>query len=249
MKIVVSPAKKLNFDHHISFNTTTPSFLPKTHKLAGLMKQLSEKELEKLMKLSPKLAALNHQRFQDYSKNPKEGQPAVFAFNGDTYSGLDIQTFSKTELNHAQKILRILSGLYGMLKPLDLIQPYRLEMGTKLSFDQLNSLYQYWQDDVTEKLNSELKKNEPLINCASQEYFGVINQTKLSAPIITPVFKEKKNGALKIISFNAKRARGMFARFIIQEKIKHLDDLKEFQHDGYQYQDKLSTEQELVFTR
>lgn len=251
MKILVSPAKKLDFetDHGIS-EATEPSLKTKANSLAKHMKKLSASDLSKLMKLSQNLADLNYQRFQAFKpKNNSLAKPAAFAFNGDTYTGLSIESFTKSDLKQAQKQLRILSGLYGILRPLDLIQPYRLEMGTKLKFESYKNLYQYWQDDVTELLNSELKPNEIVVNCASNEYFSVIDIKQLKGKLITPVFKEKKNGEYKIISFNAKKARGMMARYIIQNKIDSEKGIKDFDLDGYKFNAKLAKDGEYLFTR
>lgn len=252
MLVVVSPAKKLDFENECAITEQTkPVFLPKTNNLAKELKKLQAADIGKLMKLSQNLSDLNYNRFQSFKSiyNPSTSKQAAFAFNGDTYTGLDITSMNKTEVNRAQKKLRILSGLYGVLKPLDLIQPYRLEMGTKFKFASYKNLYDYWQADVTGYFNQELKGKIPLVNCASNEYFGVIDPKKLNATIITPVFKENKNGVLKVISFNAKRARGMMARYIIQNNISKVDDLKKFDLDDYKFNASLSNETELVFTR
>jgi hypothetical protein len=252
MLVVVSPAKKLDFETKCNHSEQTkPAFLTKTNQLAQELKKLNPPEIQKLMKLSPKLSELNFGRYQTFKKvyNPTMSKQAVFAFNGDTYTGLDINSFSKTQLQSAQKKLRILSGLYGLLKPMDLIQPYRLEMGTNFKFSQYKNLYEYWQDDITAKLNEELKKEKILINCASQEYFKAVDTKKLKGQIITPVFKEMKNGQLKIISFNAKKARGMFANFVIKNKTKTLDELKKFNYDKYKFSKEHSTDTEIIFVR
>lgn len=252
MKVVISPAKKLDFESPVEFfEQGKPVFLSKTNSLATELKKLKANEIGKLMKLSANLSELNYERFQSFKKtyNPSSSKQAGFAFDGDTYTGLDITTLSKTEIKRAQKQLIILSGLYGALKPLDLIQPYRLEMGTKFKFKTFKNLYDYWQEDVTEFLNQELKPKEFLINCASNEYFNVIDKKILKAQIITPEFREFKNGEYKMISFFAKKARGMMARFIIQSNAKTLDDLRSFNLDGYKFNKKLSGEDKFVFTR
>lgn len=251
MKILVSPAKKLDFESENTISETTePQLLTKANHLAKQMKKFTASDLSKLMKLSQNLAELNHKRFQSYTLKPNAlSKPAAFAFNGDTYIGLDIHSLSPAELKRAQKQLRILSGLYGILRPLDLIQPYRLEMGTKLKIDQAKNLYDYWKEDVTDHLNEELKKNEVIVNCASLEYFSVIDTNKLKGKLVTPIFKEKKNGDYKVISFNAKRARGMMAKFIIQNDIKTEAGLKKFNSDRYQYNPDLAQDGELLFTR
>lgn len=252
MIVVVSPAKKLDFESECSATEQTkPELLDKTVTLSKELKKLSAPDIGKLMKLSQTLSDLNYNRFQNFKPiyNPSTSKQAVFAFNGDTYTGLDIQSFNKSDLNNAQKRLRILSGLYGVLKPMDLIQAYRLEMGTKFKFSEYKNLYEYWKEDVTDLLNSDLKKQKILVNCASTEYFSVVDTKKLNGEIITPVFKELRNGEYKIISFSAKKARGMMARYIIQNKVKTIEDIQKFDLDNYKFNSKLSQGNELVFTR
>lgn len=252
MKVVVSPAKKLDFETEVSsIDQTKPQLLKKTNFLAKELKNLSANEIGKMMKLSTALSDLNYERFQSFKNiyNPSTSKPAVFAFNGDTYTGLDIHSLNKAELKVAQKKLRILSGLYGILKPMDLIQPYRLEMGTKFKFDKYKNLYDFWDHDVTNLLNEEMDQEEVLVNCASNEYFKVVKTPSLKAKVITPVFKELRNGEYKIISFSAKKARGMMARYIIQNKIDKVKDLENFDLDNYKFDKSQSTETELVFTR
>ena len=255
MKILVSPAKKLDFETEYlesDSETTTPRFVSESNKIAKHMKSLTPSDLSKLMKLSQNLADLNYKRFQDFKSkaNTTLAKPAVFAFNGDTYSGLDIKSFKTLELKRAQKQLRILSGLYGILRPLDLIQPYRLEMGTKLKFESYKNLYDFWGNDVTQALNAELKNDELVVNCASNEYFQVIKPKELKGKLVTPVFKENKNGELKIISFNAKKARGMMARYIIKNNIKDIEGIKKFDLDGYSFDPNNNAKDfELLFTR
>ncbi len=226
----------MDFEHEVPSELQTgPDFLAKTNKLAKALKELKTSDISKLMKLSPALSELNYNRFQTFKsiKSPSTAKQAAFAFNGDTYTGLDIKSFNQTDLKNAQKRLRILSGLYGILRPMDLIQPYRLEMGTKFKFDDYKNLYDYWKSDVTKSVNEELKKYKILVNCASNEYFSVIDKNELKGEIITPVFKEERNGQLKIISFSAKKARGMFAKYIIKNKIKTIDELKDFSEENY----------------
>ncbi len=252
MKVVVSPAKKLDFETICPIDIQTePQFLEKTNLLAKELKKLKASEIGKLMKLSANLSELNFNRFQTFSKlaKPSTSKQAAFAFNGDTYTGLDINSFNKTQIKAAQNKLRILSGLYGVLRPMDLIQPYRLEMGTRFKFSNYKNLYDYWNESVTDSLNKEMKSNEVLINCASTEYFSVVNKSKLNATIITPVFKELRNGELKIISFSAKRARGMMARYIIQENLKEPSEIKNFDLDNYKFSKQHSSETEYVFVR
>jgi cytoplasmic iron level regulating protein YaaA (DUF328/UPF0246 family) len=252
MKVIVSPAKKLDFETECSSSLQSePSFLTKTNVLAAELKKLQANDIGRLMKLSLNLSELNFKRFQNFSKlaKPSTSKQAAFAFNGDTYTGLDVNSFSATEIKTAQKKLRILSGLYGILKPMDLIQPYRLEMGTRFKFDNYKNLYEYWKEDITGFLNKEMKKDEVLINCASTEYFGAVDTQALKARVITPVFKELRNGELKIISFSAKRARGMMAKYIIQNNLSTPEEIKSFAEDNYVFSKKHSTEYELVFVR
>lgn len=250
--IVVSPAKKLDFEtESIVPSDSKPTFLNQTDELAKELKKLKPAQIAKMMGLSQNLTQLNFERFQAFSFQGKSkfSKPAGYAFNGDTYTGLDFNSFTQTEVKRAQKQLRILSGLYGILKPLDLIQAYRLEMGTKIKGPGFKNLYDFWSEQVTEQLNQQLKAGDFLVNCASQEYFKVINTQKLQAKVITPIFKENRNGTLKIISFNAKRARGMMARYIIKEKINSPNELKKFDLDGYKFNAKESNDEELVFVR
>lgn len=250
MLVVVSPAKKLDFETEIpGLKTTEPDLIAKTKPLSKELKKLKSTDIKKLMKLSDSLSELNYNRFQNFSKKSSPKKAAGFAFNGDTYTGLDINSYSKSDLSQAQKQLRILSGLYGVLRPLDIIEPYRLEMGTKFKFNSFNNLYEYWKVDITENLNKDLKKDDVLINCASNEYFNAVDTKNLKAKIITPVFKEDRDGKLKIISFSAKKARGMMASYIIKNKIMTPDDLKSFSEDDYKFDAKLSTETEYVFVR
>lgn len=252
MKVVISPAKKLDFETECTFSEkSNPNFLDKTENLVQELKKLNQNDISQLMKLSPALSELNHKRFQKFStkKNDTWGKQAVYAFNGDTYTGLDIKSFDKSDVKRAQKDLRILSGLYGVLKPLDLIQPYRLEMGTRFKMNKCKNLYEYWSDEVTEALKKETQSKEVLINCASKEYFDVINQKHLERKIITPVFKELKNGEFKIISFNAKKARGAMAKYIVKNKLTEPEQIKNFNEDNYKFNKKLSNETEYVFTR
>lgn len=252
MLVVISPAKKLNFEDKAPVEEfSIPQFLDKTQELVAKLKTCSAEDLSQLMKLSPALGELNYERYQKFKSkyDLKNSKQSVFAFNGDTYQGLDIDSFNKSDLKYANSHLRILSGLYGILRPLDLIQPYRLEMGTRFGIAQAKNLYDVWRDEVTAYLNSELKKEKVLVNLASQEYFGAVNEKAVEGKIITPVFKEKKNGVLKIISFNAKKARGSMSRYIIKNRIKSIDDLKKFDLDDYKYSASLSSETQFVFTR
>ena len=252
MKIVISPAKSLDYDTKVpTIKFTAGIFLNEAEKLNGVLKKKSPKKLSELMSISPNLGELNWQRNQDWQlpftlQNAKQ---AVFAFKGDVYIGLDAYSLSPDKIDQLQHKLRILSGQYGLLKPLDLMQPYRLEMGTKLKVGRNDNLYQYWDIKVTEALNLELEDGEALVNLASNEYFKVIKPKLLKAPVITPVFKDYKDGKLKIISFFAKKARGLMARYIIDNNIEATEGLKGFNLDGYAFDSNLSSENELVFTR
>jgi len=252
MKIIISPAKSLDFETPLPTEKCTKGIFLKESKLINaVIKQRSPKELSALMDISDKLADLNWQRNKDFKTpfTPKNARPAVFAFNGDVYTGLDAYTIPVEKLDILQDRLRILSGLYGLLKPLDLIQPYRLEMGTKLPVGEGNNLYDFWKDRITKALNKELKKNELLINLTSNEYFSAIDAKALKVPVITPDFKDYKNGQLKMISFFAKKARGMMVRYIIDTNATTIDDLKKFDYEGYQFDGNLSKGNNLVFTR
>jgi len=252
MKIVISPAKSLDFETPAPLKKYTSGvFLKEAEKLNEVLKKKSPKKLSELMSISPKLGELNWQRNQDWHlpftlENAKQ---AVYAFKGDVYIGLDAYTLPEAKIQELQQKLRILSGQYGILKPLDLMQAYRLEMGTKLKVGKEDNLYQFWDKTITNSLNSELADDELFINLASNEYFKVIQPKLLKVPVITPVFKDYKNGKLKIISFFAKKARGLMVRYIIDNSIETIEGLKGFNTDGYNFDSNLSTEKELIFTR
>ncbi len=252
MLIVVSPAKKLDFETQAPFGEfSQPLFLKKSKALINDLKKCSHEEISKLMKLSDTLTELNTQRYRSF-KTPftiKNAKQAMYAFKGDTYVGLDADTLKKGEVSYANKHLRILSGLYGLLAPMDLIQPYRLEMGTKFSCQKNKNLYDFWKTEITAEVNNLLKKEKVLINLASKEYYSAIDFKQLDGDVITPVFKEKKGDAYKVVGIFAKRARGMFSRYIIQNKISKVDDLKKFDVDGYKFCKKSSTINEYVFLR
>ncbi|WP_163444663.1 peroxide stress protein YaaA [Flavobacterium columnare] len=252
MKIIISPAKSLDFEKKLPIDQfTQPSFLNKSEEIIKVLKQLTPNDLSNLMKISPALGELNWQRNQEFKIpfTPKNARPAVYAFNGDVYQGLDAYSISEQKIDQLQSKLRILSGQYGLLKPLDLIQPYRLEMGTKLAIGNKKNLYEYWKETLTDSLNQELENNDILINLASHEYSSVINFKKIKVPVIAPEFKDYKNGQLKIISFFAKKARGLMVRYIIENNIKTLEDLKSFNYERYSFDASLSTHTKLVFTR
>lgn len=248
MIIIISPAKKLDFENAAPVaEFTNLRHLSKAQLLINALKKCSPSEISKMMKLSGNLTELNIKRYKSF-KTPltlKNAKQAIFAFKGDTYVGLDPDSMKSSDIKFAQKHLRILSGLYGIISPLDLIAPYRLEMGTKFTPANSKNLYQFWSDDIT----SELEKEKFIVNLASKEYFSVINTKKLSAEIITPTFKENKNGELKIISFLAKKARGMMSRYIIENKIKDPIDLQQFNAGGYKFNPNLSSFNVPVFTR
>jgi len=252
MKIVISPAKSLDFETPApTLEYTDGGFLNEAEKLSGILKKKTPKKLSALMHISDNLGELNWKRNQDWQlpftiENAKQ---AVFAFKGEVYIGLDAYSLSIEQINQLQQKLRILSGQYGLLKPLDLMQPYRLEMGTKLKIGRKENLYQFWGSKITNTLNSELEEDEVFVNLASNEYFKVIKPKLLKAPVLTPVFKDYKNGKLKVISFFAKKARGLMVRYIIDNNIETAEKLKGFNYEGYAFDSNLSTEKELVFTR
>lgn len=252
MKIVISPAKSLDFETKLPVRKhSQPAFLQKAETAHEAVKELSPKELRKLMDISDKLAELNWQRNQEWAPpfTSKNARPAIYAFNGDVYVGLDAYTIPSAKVNKLQDSLRILSGLYGLLKPLDLIQPYRLEMGTKLPVGESKDLYEYWKQTITQALNDELQEKELFINLASNEYFSAIDAKALKVPVITPEFKDYKDGELRMVSFYAKKARGLMVRYIIDKNVKTLNGLKKFDYEGYSFDPKLSKGTTLVFTR
>ncbi len=251
MLVVVSPAKNLDFDTQVPVSEYTQPSLLDT--LAQECKALTPADLSSLMKISDKLATLNANRFAEFSTpfTPDNARQALFAFNGDVYTGLDAQSLSEDDIAYAQQHLRILSGLYGVLRPLDLMQAYRLEMGTKLANSRGKNLYEYWGDTVTTEINKALaaQGDNVLVNLASNEYFKSVKPKQVDGMIITPVFKDKKNGQYKIISFFAKKARGLMARYILQNKVEDVAGLKAFDTAGYYFSEEQSTETELVFLR
>jgi len=254
MLTVISPAKSLDFESPIpSIKTSKPRFLKQSQQLIDQLKRLAPQDIASLMKLSDKLATLNYDRFQAFSTpfTKKNARAALFAFRGDVYQGLDADSMSIDELEFAQDHLRILSGLYGVLRPLDLIQAYRLEMGTKFENTSGKNLYDFWDKSLNQSITKELQKSDSqvLINLASNEYFKALKAKQIPQQIITPVFKDFKNGQYKIISFFAKKARGMMSRFMIQNKIDQSEGLKGFNLGGYKLSKKMSSDDEYVFTR
>lgn len=252
MKIVISPAKTLDFDSKLPIATCSEAqFLKEAKQIQAVLKKKSPTELSKLMEISSNLANLNWERNQQWQLpfTPENARPAVFAFNGEVYSGLDAYSLPIEKFADLQDRLLILSGLYGFLKPLDLMQPYRLEMGTQMQVGTNKNLYVFWKTKLTKAINALLQKDELFVNLASNEYFSAVNAKALKAPIITPEFKDYKDGKLKMISFFAKKARGLMVRYIIDTNAQTLEDLKGFNYEGYQFDANLSTQNKLVFTR
>ena len=253
MLTVISPAKTFGQGKCAVAKHTRPELLSESNKLVSYLKGMNESDLRKLMDISQSIAKLNIERYAKWKKllKPEQAGRALSVFRGDVYRSLDSDSFNKGDFEFAQKHLLILSGLYGVLKPLDLIQAYRLEMGTRLKTDKGDSLYQFWGDKITRILNRELKKDKSgvLINLASNEYFRAINEEKIEGEIITPLFKEKRGGAYKIIGIMAKRARGAMARHIIKNRLRAASALKRFDYDGYSYRDDLSDGNQWVFAR
>ncbi len=252
MKIIISPAKSLNFETESPISEyTQPILLPQAERLNKILKKKSARVLSKLMSISDNLGRLNYERNQEWNLpfTPENAKQAIFAFTGEVFRGLDVNTIPKEKLVQLQDKLRILSGQYGLLKPMDLIQAYRLEMSTKLKIGKNNNLYQFWGSTITEELNKELDKDELFINLASNEYFKVIKSKELKVPVITPIFKDLKNGEYKTIMTFAKLARGQMVRYIIENDINTIDDLKGFNSGGYGFDANMSTETELMFTR
>lgn len=253
MKIVISPAKFLELTKKIpTQHYTQPIFMDEAVKINQNLESYTKGELSKLMNISAKLAELNFERYKAFSANQTQqnARQAVYTFNGDVYTGLDAYTLSATAIENLQDKLRILSGLYGILKPLDLIQAYRLEMGTKLALSKTENLYEFWSAKITHALNEELNEGELFINLASNEYFKAIDKKSLKTPIIAPVFKDFKNGKLKVISFYAKRARGAMVRYIVNNNVQTLAELRGFNLGDYAYSEEYTqNENEPVFIR
>jgi hypothetical protein len=254
MLIVISPAKKLDYDTPAKTKTaTTPDYMEHSMALIHRLREFSALDIAELMKLSMKLAELNFDRYEAFEPEctKDNAKQAILAFKGDVYQGLDAESFSAADFKFAQQHLRVLSGLYGLLRPLDLMQPYRLEMGTKLATDRGKNLYEFWGDIITDGLNKQLGKikSGTLVNLASNEYFKSVKTKNIAGEIITPHFKEYKNGDYKMIGIYAKRARGLMARYIIQNQLTKPEALKEFSEEGYSFNKKLSAGNSLVFTR
>lgn len=238
MKIVISPAKSLDFESTLPTKKySEPLFIEEAQKLNKVLAKKKPKALKDLMSISDNLAELNWERNQQFSVpfSPENARPAVYAFSGDVYQGLDAYSIKEEKLDKLQDTLRILSGLYGILKPLDLMQPYRLEMGTQLKIGRKKNLYEFWKKQLTAHLNNELVDNEVFVNLASNEYFNAIDTKTLKVPVITPIFKDWKNDKLKVISFFAKKARGAMVRYIIDNNVIDLEGIKGFDYEDYQF--------------
>ena len=253
MIAVVSPAKNLDFKSEVHFQGTQPRLMDHTNELIEVMRQKSVDEVKELMSISKQLAGLNVHRYKSFEAGHTEdnARPAALAFNGDVYQGLQAATFDETKMDFATKHLRILSGLYGLLRPLDLIQPYRLEMGTKLVFDDYKTLYQYWDNTILNLLINDLEEqgDDIILNLASNEYFKSVDKKGIPARVINVDFKDFKNGKYKIVSFYAKKARGLMSRFMVEHQITNPEDLRGFDYGGYYYDEENSSENHLAFRR
>ncbi|NRA91265.1 MAG: peroxide stress protein YaaA [Psychroserpens sp.] len=252
MKLVLSPAKSLNYESKLPTSKSSEAcFLNEAERLNRLLKKKSARSLSKLMHISEQLGQLNYERNQEWSLpfTKENARPAVYAFNGDVYRGLDAYTIDTNNLEKLQGTVRILSGLYGVLKPLDLMQPYRLEMGTKFPVGKKKNLYEFWKKQVTQALNEELKDDELFLNLASNEYFKAMDTKALKVPVINVKFQELKDGNYKTIGIFSKLARGLMARYIIDTNAQTLEDIKGFDYDNYRFTESLSSDKELVFTR
>lgn len=254
MLMVISPAKTLDFESPLATTRfTQPALLDDSQTLIDVARKLSPADISSLMHISDKLAVLNAERFNDWHPpfTPDNARQAILAFKGDVYAGLDAASFNEEDFDFAQQHLRMLSGLYGVLRPLDLMQPYRLEMGIKLKNTEGKDLYTFWGEKLTNTLNAALAEqgDDVLVNLASDEYFKAVKPKKLNARIIKPVFLDEKNGNYKVISFYAKKARGLMSRFIIQQQLTQPAQLKEFNVDGYRFAASESSDSELVFKR
>lgn len=258
MIVILSPSKTLDFSDNQNKIAkeqphTEPVFMKEAQKLTQILKKKSAGQIAELMNISNKLATLNFDRYQSFSTpfTVDNALQALLAFKGDVYTDIAVDTYTQGDFEFAQEHVRILSGLYGLLKPLDLMQPYRLEMGTQLSNPKGKTLYAYWGDKITKHLNSQLQQHSSsvLVNLASNEYFKAVNTKKIKGEIITPVFKQHKNGSYKVIALYAKRARGTMTNFIVKNKVGEVEQLKTFNEAGYEYSDQLSSDTEWVFVR
>jgi len=252
MKLVISPAKSLDFQRDLPTTITTEScFLKESERLNKLLKKKSARSLSKLMKISPALGHLNYERNQDWQLpfTQENARQAIYAFSGDVYRGLDAYNIAEDKFERLQNTVRIISGLYGILKPMDLMQPYRLEMGTKFPVGKNKNLYEFWKKKIVSALNEELEDDELFLNLASNEYFKAIDTKALKVPVVTVNFKDFKNGEYKMIMTFAKQARGFMTRYIIDAGAETIDDIKGFNYEGYGFSEAMSTETELMFIR
>ncbi|WP_274476061.1 peroxide stress protein YaaA [Mangrovimonas aestuarii] len=252
MKLVLSPAKSLDLESEIPTPLATEAcFLKEAERLNKLLKKKSAKSLSKLMSISDALGQLNYERNEEWQLpfTKDNSRQAVYAFSGDVYRGLDVYTLPEDKIDKMQDTVRIISGLYGILKPLDLIQPYRLEMGTKFPVGKNKNLYEFWKKNIAKVINDELEEDEVFLNLASNEYFKAIDKKALKVPVITATFKDFKNGEYKTIMTYAKLARGYMARYVIDTDANTMDDLKGFNYEGYGYSEEMSSDSELVFIR
>lgn len=252
MKILLSPAKSLNFKSSLPTEIhSEPCFLKEANFLNSILKSKNPAEISELMHISSSLGELNYVRNQEWSSAPNKenSRQAIYAFSGDVYKGINSYTIKNDKIDFLQNSIRILSGHYGLLKPLDLIQPHRLEMGTKISFKCYKNLYEYWKKQVSLELNEELSKDEPVLNLASNEYFKVIDSKVIDSPIYSANFKQYKDGDFKTIAIYSKKARGLMTRFIVDNQIDSIDEIKSFNYDRYLFHEELSNERDFVFSR
>ncbi len=253
MLIIVSPSKRLDLSDKQPNGKAMPKFHKRSLELINILKDKTREDIKGLMKLSDNLTELNYERYHAYSNkfNVKNSKAAMYAFQGDVFQGLAPEDFGESEIEFAENHFRVLSGLYGLLKPMDKMQAYRLEMGTRLNNDQGTNLYHFWGDQITDEINKLLKNiDDPfLVNLASNEYYEVVNKSKIKYPILNFTFKEYRDGKLKFISFNAKKARGLMSRFIIKNNIRNKEDLKGFDLEDYTYESNLSSDIEYVYVR
>lgn len=252
MKIIISPAKSLDFESEVPTSLyTQPRFLEQSNKLAKKLKTLSKNKIGDLMSISKALSQLNYERNQTWETpfTTDNAKQAIYSFTGAVFMGIDVNSLEEEKIPVLQERLRILSGLYGLLKPLDLIQPYRLEMGTRLKVGKTENLYKFWDDILADSLNEELKEDELLVNLASTEYFKALPKKVLKVPMITPVFKDFKNGQYKTIMTYTKKARGLMVRYIIDNNVNTIEELKGFNIERYRFSEEMSSENNLFFTR
>tara|TARA_S200000501_G_scaffold378546_1_gene441769 strand:- start:5457 stop:6215 length:759 start_codon:yes stop_codon:yes gene_type:complete len=252
MKILLSPAKSLDFKSNLPTESySKPCFLDEANLINSVLRVKKPAEISQLMHISTTLSELNYERFQQWSSAPNKenSRQAIYAFSGDVYKGIDSYSIKNDKIDFMQNNVRILSGQYGLLKPLDLIQPHRLEMGTKISFKNYKNLYEYWKKHVSSQLNKELSKDEPVVNLASNEYFKVIDSKVIDSPIYSVNFKQYRDDNYKTIAIYSKKARGLMTRFIVDNHIKSINDLKSFNYDGYVFHKELSNDKDFIFTR